>query len=51
MTNEKVVKSTVLTSKIEIEKKSTEVARRYEEKRRKALASILGQPQVEPPKE
>ena len=47
MTSEKAVKSTLPTSKIEIDKASKEVARIYEEKRRKALESILGQPQVE----
>ena len=54
MTREESVKSTVSTSKIEIEKASKEVARIYEQKRRKALlASILEQPpvQVEPPNE
>ena len=53
MTSENAAKSTMSTSKIEIEKKSMEVARIYEEKRRKALTSILGQipVQVEPPKE
>jgi hypothetical protein len=53
MTSEKAVKSTVSTSKIEIDKASKEVARIYEQKRRKALTSILGQPplQVEPPDE
>ena len=53
MKSEKAVKSTASTSKIEIDKASTEVARIYEEKRRKALASILGQPpvDVEPPNE
>lgn len=48
MTSEESVKSTVSTSKIEIDKASKEVARKYEEKRRKALlASILEQTQVE----
>ncbi len=47
MTSEKAVKSTASTSKNEIDKASKEVARKYEEKRRKALASILGQSQVE----
>ena len=53
MTSEKAVKSTVPTSKIEIDKASKEVARIYEQKRRKALTSILGQPpvEVEPPNE
>ena len=51
MTNEKEVKSTVSTSKIEIDKACTEVAALYEKKRRKALKSILGQTQVEPPQE
>ena len=54
MKSEKAVKSTASTSKIEIDKASKEVARIYEQKRRKALlASILEQPpvQVEPPKE
>jgi len=54
MTSEEAVKSTMSTSKIEIDKASKEVARIYEQKRRKALmTSILGQPpvQVEPPNE
>ncbi len=47
MTDENAGKSAASPSKIEIEKASMEVARIYEQKRRKALTSILGQPPVE----